>query len=54
MVVSDQSGSIKITAWGSASQGKDDPVFLDNLVVGNSYMLMNFEWMRDKLNPVGS
>ena len=42
-VVSDQSGSIKITAWGSASQGKNDTVFLDKLVVGNTYMLMNFE-----------
>ena len=53
-MVSDQSGSIKITAWGSASQGKNDTVFLDKLVVGNTYMLMNFEWTRDRLNTVGS
>ena len=49
---SDQSRSIKITAWGSASQGKNDTVFLDKLVVGNTYMLMNLEWARGSTSIV--
>jgi len=36
-VVSDQSGSIKVTAW--ASQGREDTAHLDKLVVGSTYML---------------
>eukprot|EP00092_Neocalanus_flemingeri_P013818 GFUD01014906.1.p1 GENE.GFUD01014906.1~~GFUD01014906.1.p1 ORF type:complete len:664 (+),score=220.39 GFUD01014906.1:118-2109(+) len=36
-VVSDQSGSIKVTAW--ASQGREDTAHLDTLEVGSTYML---------------
>ena len=53
-VVSDQSGCIKITARGSASQGKNDTVFLDKLVVGNTYMLMNLEWARELMAIINS
>ena len=52
--MSDQSESIKITAWGSASQGKNDTVFLDKLVVGNTYMLMNLEWARELMAIINS
>ena len=46
-VVSDQSRSIKITAWGSASQGKNDTVFLDKLVVGVDLSRPNPAWEND-------
>jgi len=36
-IISDQSGSIKVTAW--ARQDMDDTVKLDKLVVGSTYML---------------
>ena len=52
--MSDQSGCIKITARGSASQGKNDTVFLDKLVVGNTYMLMNLEWARELMAIINS
>ena len=52
--MSDQSGCIKITARGSASQGNNDTVFLDKLVVGNTYMLMNLEWARELMAIINS